>query len=132
IPAWQHLDEVVSKRLSRRRFHGVWLCSPISISDVAVHRLIEKDRVLCDQANLTPQAPELGMADIDAVNQHRSIVRVVEPRQQADERRLAAAVFADQGDCLPETHREIDLSQRWPAGVIREADIAKLDLVRMA
>ena len=46
------------------------------------------------------------LADVDAVEQHRAAVRVVEARQQADERRLAAARAADDRDGL--ARRDLD------------------------
>ena len=45
------------------------------------------------------------VADVDAVDRDRAGVRIVEARDQADERRLAAAARSDQAHELPRLNR---------------------------
>ena len=46
------------------------------------------------------------LAQVVPVEQDASLVRVVQPRQQLDERRLARAVLADQREHLARVQRE--------------------------
>ena len=57
----------------------------------------------------------------------RPLVGIVEPRQQLDERRLAAAVRADDGDRLAGSHFEVDAVQHLLVGMVVEVDVLERD-----
>ena len=62
------------------------------------------------------------VADVAAVDQDRAAGHVVEPRQQVDQRRLAGAAPADDGDHLPGAHRERHAAQRVAAVAVLVAE----------
>ena len=67
---------------------------------------------------LRAQLVEVVLAEVVAVEQDAALVRIVEPGEQLDQRRLARAVLADQrqhlarrereGECAPPTARRRD------------------------
>ena len=63
--------------------------------DVRAYRIVEQHHFLTDERDLLAQAPQLVLAHIVTIDEHAPVVRVVEPRQQIDQRRLAAAGLAD-------------------------------------
>ena len=69
------------------------------------------------------------LADVDAVEQHRAAVRVVEARQQADQRRLAAARAADDRHGLARRDPHANAGEHLAlVGVVGEGHVAELDL----
>ena len=64
-------------------------------------RVREQERLLRHEADRAAQAVERDLADVDAVDEHRPRRRVVQARQQVDQRRLARAGRADERDGLP-------------------------------
>ena len=63
----------------------------------------------------TPTAParsvETYVAQVDAVEQHPAARRVVQPRDQAGQRGLAAAGLADEGEGGAGRHVQVDFVQ---------------------
>ena len=67
------------------------------------------------------QRLEAGLAHVDAVDRHFPVLRVVEAQQQLEDRALAGAARADEGDGLarPHLHREgLQRRMAWPRGVV--------------
>jgi hypothetical protein len=99
-------------------------------SDVAAHSVVEQQRVLEHDAHGAPQRGQLEVAHIDTIDSHRAGVDIVEPGQEASDRRLAAPRLADDGDrraCLdmqrePVKHRQV--------GLVAEAHVVELDRTR--
>ena len=60
--------------------------------DIARDRARKEMHVLQHQAEHRPQAREIHLADVDAVDRDPALLHVVEPQQQADDRRLARPV----------------------------------------
>ena len=81
-----------------------------------------------------PIAPRSGasgsVAHVDAVDEHRARRRIVQPREQADQRRLAGAGGADEGDRLAGV--DVRPRCRWSTGVaaVGERQVAELDVAR--
>src|SRR5256885_11050010 len=76
--------------------------------DVVEHALPREDRVdLEDVADITPDAPHLCAAD-----QHVALARCLEPGDQGERRRLAAARGADDRAELAVPDREIEVAKR--------------------
>jgi hypothetical protein len=69
-----------------------------AIGDVVADRQREDERRLQGQGDLAAQRLEPVLAEIDTVDLDHARGRVVEPRQQAQEGRLAGAGRADDGD----------------------------------
>src|SRR5262249_58407771 len=85
-------DKVVGQRLLGGRLHILAARPAIAVGDVVVDGVVEERRLLGDNANLLAQAAEVGGPNVVAVHQDRAVVRIEKPGNQADERRLAAAV----------------------------------------
>ena len=60
------------------------------------------------------QVFEIVFAQVDAVEQDLAFGRIVEARDQLDDRRLALAVFADQRHALSGAQREIEVLEDPP------------------
>ena len=92
--------------------------------DVLAHEELVLVEVLEDDADAAAQLVRVPVAQIAPVEQHAALGRVVEAREQLDERRLAGAVLADEREALAPRHEEIDAAQRPAFGVgVAEADV---------
>ncbi len=67
-----------------------------AVRDVGRDRVVEQDHFLGHDPELRPQVGELELPQIDAVEQDRAGQRIVEARQEIDDRRLPAAGRPDQ------------------------------------
>ena len=81
--------------------------------------------VLEDDADVGAQREEVVFAQVVAVEQDAALVRVVEPREQLDQRGLAGAVLADQREDLAGAQVERQPAHRPALG----AGIAKADVL---
>ena len=78
------------------------------VGDVLPHRAAEQRGILGHDADGAPQIGEAERADVDAVEEHTAPVRVPEPGQQRDQRRLAPARGAHQRDHLTGRAGQVD------------------------
>ena len=83
--------------------------------------------VLEDHAVALPERLAGKMTDIMAVDRDRTLPDVVEPHQQVNERRLAAAGRADNRDPLAGMDREVQAFNQRDVGRIGEADVRNPD-----
>ena len=96
-------------------------------ADVVRDRAAEQERVLEDDPELAPDRPQLHVAEIDAVDAHRALERVVEARDQLRGRRLAAAGLADERDAASRGHVDRDaVDDRLVA--VGEDDVVELEV----
>ena len=65
---------------------------------------------------------------VDAVEQHAPLGRVVEARQQTGDGRLARAGSTHQRDGRPGGDVEVDVVQHGATGAVLEADVIERDL----
>ena len=65
----------------------------------------------------------------DAVEQDPPLRRIVKPRDQVGDRRLAGAAAADQRDDRPAGHGDVEVAHHRPALAILELDVLEPDLV---
>ncbi len=72
-------------------------------SKVVAHEVLKND------ADIAAQYTQVVFAQIHAIEQDAAFVRIVETRQKFDERRLAGAVFAHQGQHLAGFEREAQM-----------------------
>ena len=79
-------------------------------ADVLGHGAGQQHRILAHHRDLVAQAGERQRADVVAVDQDAPRRRVVEPRQQVEDRRLARARAADEGAA----HAGLDGQRRRP------------------
>ena len=98
-----------------------------AVADVLGHGSREEQRLLLDEADLVAERAQREPADVDPVDQDTSCLRVVEAHDEADQRRLARAGWADDRDPLPRRDREADALQRLLARVVRKMDVLEGD-----
>ncbi len=97
--------------------------------DVVAYGVVEQNHILTDEAHLSTQVRQPILAHVDPVQQHRTLLHVVEPRHQTDQRRLAAAGSSDDGHGFAGTHVETDLVQHVAlVARVGERHIAKFDV----
>src|SRR2546426_1346466 len=102
-------------------------------TDVGFNRSGEKKRILKDDAELTPQILEIDGANVLAVEKDLAALNIVETKKQGNQRGLARAGVADDGERLAGLNTERDITQ-YPILVRRlgniavaEPDIAEFD-----
>src|SRR6185437_14591352 len=78
-------------------------------SNVVPDGVVEEDDVLADDRDLLTQVVQLIIPHIVPVDPHYSLLRGVEPGQQAHESRLAAPGAADDRDALARRYAEADI-----------------------
>ncbi len=96
--------------------------------DVVADRPAQQHRLLQDEADLAAESVQPVVADVAAVDADGAGVEVAEPRDEADERRLAAAGGTDDADGLARLDGEGDVAQHRPFGVVTECDVLEFDL----
>ena len=112
-------DEVVRIGCLRGGFDLFLRGVQLAVADVVAHVAAEERRLLRHDADLLAQAAHLDVADVAAVDRDAAFGRVVEARDQVDQRRLAGAARPDQRDHLAGPGGQIDLAQhRARLGVI--------------
>ena len=94
-----------------------------AVGDVRLDRVVEEHDVLAHQRDVGAQRRERELLDVDAVDADASVVRQVEARHEARDRRLAAIRGADEGDRVAGRHLEADATQ----GVARPRRVAEAD-----
>src|SRR5829696_10205511 len=117
------------------------------VAQVGPDGVVEQVRVLGDQADGGPQALQLQVADVDAVDPDGALADVVDPGDQHGRGRLAGPRRTDQGDQLAGADGEADVVQdrlagcgpdrgraageagdgRLLGGRVAEADVVELD-----
>ena len=129
VAAGQPGDHVVrAGRPGRRLDLGVAGVRP-GVRDRVPDRAGEQVRLLRDDAELVPVAGQVVVADVGAVDQDLPAGRVVEPGDELDQRGLARAGLADQGDGLARLDGEADPVQRVVVAslAVAEVHVAQLD-----
>ena len=93
--------------------------------NVVADACIEQDGVLGDDPYRLPQAPLGHITDVLAINQDAALalLEVVEPVQEAQDRRLAGARLANKRDRRALRNLEGDAVKGSSAVVIREVDV---------
>ena len=118
-------DEAVGVGLLGGRDHFLAGGLRRAVADVVVHRVVEQQRLLRDQADLPPQVAQPQFAQVDAVQPHGAADRIGEPRHQVGQRGLAAAVGADDAQRLAEGDRQVDVVQHRLVRRVVEVDVVE-------
>ena len=101
----------------------------LGVPQVLPHRAVQQVGLLGDDADDAGEVGQRQVADVDAVDEHPTGGRVVEPGHQGGQRALARAGLADQRQRGPGGHGEVDVGQRRPGAVgVAEADPLEADL----
>ena len=96
-------------------------------ADVVHDRAGKQEVLLLDDPHLPMQRRRFDAAEFAAIDADLSRAGEVELRQQVDDRGLAAAGVADQGDGLARLGDDVDLVQDAALGGVAEADLVELD-----
>ena len=88
---------------------------------------MEQRDVLRNRADLLAQALLRDPGDVLAVDQDAAGVDIVEPLQQGEDRRFAAARFADQSDALASLDAQAEIIEDLGAAGVSEADTVEDD-----
>src|SRR5262245_45577675 len=94
----QRGDKIVRPTCPCRRFDVRQRRVRSPVSDVFSDREREEERLLQDDANLLAQTGQGNIAQLLTINDDATLGRIEEPWNEADERALARAGGADQGD----------------------------------
>ena len=99
-----------------------------SKSDVVTNRAAEQIGLLQHDPDLFAQRIDRHVAQVGAIDQNLAAGRIVEARQQVNDRRLAAARHPQQSDRLPRLRLDVDMAQDRNATGITEGDVLELDV----
>ena len=95
--------------------------------DVVADRGGEEVGVLGDDADRAAQLIELQVAYIDALDEDRALLDVVEARHELRQRRLARAGAADDRDGRAGRDVEVDTRHDWTVPVVAKGDVVEVD-----
>ena len=118
----QPLDQVMGPGGAGRRLDLLHGGLGLSVGDVLGHGRGQDDRLLQDEGDLGPQVLQAEVTQVDALQEHRPVHGVEEPRQEVEERRLAGTARADDGSRGPGRELEADVTQDRPP-VVREGHV---------
>ena len=124
VPVGERPNELVG---ADRRGRGVDLvvgrAGPAE-RDVVAHGAREEEALLGHDSELSAERRHRDVPQVVPVDRDAPARRVVEPREQLHDGRLARAGVPDERDCRPRRHRERDAVEHLgPAGRIREAHV---------
>ena len=94
-------DEVMRQGRARRIFDCLMGNVGLSVGNVVAHRVIKQDGVLSDDGDLRTQRCDRQVADVVAVDQNTPARNIEEARKQVNQRGLAGAAGADDGQDFP-------------------------------
>ena len=94
--------------------------APRAVGDVGAHGVVEQHRVLAHDAGERAQRRERDVARVDAVEQDAAGRRLVEARDEVDERALPRPARADQRDDVALARREARCPRSTGVRVVRE------------
>ena len=80
-------------------------------ADIAADCAGEKKRILQDDAEAAAQVDEVHLLDVDAIDSDRAFLDVVEAEEQGNQRGLACAGVADDGDGFSGLDGEGDVAE---------------------
>ena len=95
----------------------------VAETDVSADGAGEQMHVLQDQPEHRSQFVDVHVADVDPANRDSALLHVVEPQEQADDRRLAGARRAHEGNALAGINGEGHIPQHRLAGNVGESHV---------
>ena len=104
-----------------------------AVRDRVANRAREQERLLRNVAEPVPVSRQVELAQVSPVDQDRAVRRVVEPRDQLHQGRLAGTGLAHQGHGLASAHPQVDAVQGVAGGVrVVEVHVVQHDLAGQA
>ncbi len=120
-------DEIVGVRGLRGGGDLLLRLHDVAVGDVVPDRVVEEDRLLGHDRDLSPERLDGDVADVTAVDRDRPFRHVVKAGDQVDKRCLSPAAHADEGDHLAGADSEIDVPEDRRL-LIAEGNVPDLDL----
>ena len=99
----------------------------LAVGDVLADRRVEQERLLADDRGVLAIVVHAHVAQVLAVDEHAPLLRIVEPHEQIERRRLAGAGRADERDREARAHLEVHAAEDRILAV-GEPDVLELDL----
>src|SRR5579875_913012 len=128
VALWHAHDQVVQTD-GARRLHDLFITGfESSITDVLTHCAGKEEGVLKDNTDLAAQRVLGDITHIVAIDQHGSLLHVVEAQQQAGDGAFARTGLPYNGDCLPGLDRDVEIMQDGAFGIVAEDNVAELDM----
>ena len=75
--------------------HTQWISTWLGVGDVLINASREQIRLLEHNPKLTTQVVELDLPHINAIHQNTALIRIIETRNQVDDRGLASSRMAN-------------------------------------
>ena len=128
VAVGQRLDEIVNARHPGGTLDLVPGRPGIAVGKIVEDRVVEQHGVLGNDADRRAQGVLGDVADVFAVDEHAAAGHVVEPEQDAADRRLAGTARADDGDRLAGGHGEAHVLEDRPPRIVTEIHVVEHDL----
>ena len=97
-------------------------------ADVLAHALAEQERLLEDERDRAADVGEPQLAQVEAVEQHAAVLRVVEAREQAGDGALARAGRADERERLARRDVQVEPVEHGAVALVAEAHAVEPDV----
>src|SRR5207245_4087100 len=103
---------------------------PAPVADVVTDGIVEQHGILRHHADRRPQRALRDVADILTVDQDPAAGDVIEPEQQARDRRLAGAGRPNDRNRLAGRHLETEAFEDLTLGIVGEAHVLEAQIAR--
>ena len=124
----QPLDHAVDVGGLGRFDHLFPGCAGVPVGDIVVNRAVEQPCILQHHRKRAPQAGTGHMVDGLAVDDDRPGLGVIEAHEQVDQRGLARAGGADDGDHAARSGGQVHVPQNEPVRVVAEVQVLDVHL----
>src|ERR1700686_5210523 len=112
VPCRQRQNEIVRQCGTGRGLDFFLWNLGLAVSDVVANRIVEQNRLLCDDANLRPQRGEGYFAEVLTINEQTSRRDIEEAGNQMDERAFAGTAQANDSKKLTGLNFQISIVQQ--------------------
>ena len=99
-----------------------------SVADIFHDRALEDEGLLHQYADFLSQGLQRHFPDIMPVDAHTSLLHIIEPGQHVDDRGLARAGGAHEGDRLAGLHMQVKMLEHVGVLLVGEGDIVEVHL----
>jgi hypothetical protein len=117
VSAGQRAHELVGRGNPGGRDDFILASRWAAVGDVGSHGVREQEAVFEDHADIAAERLKAQATNVDTVDRDRPLVRVVEPRNQSSDGRLATPARADERNALPHRNVQGEVVQNGRAAV---------------
>ena len=127
VALWERAHKVVDLRGAGRSLHLVARGALAAIGDVLGDRAVKEPRVLQHHTKVPPELAAVHLARVHTIERDAPAVDLVKAHEQVDERGLARARGAHDGDLLPRLGRKRNVAHERLVGRIAKAHVLELN-----